>query len=206
MRNHYLIEFRFFGKAKEEIKTLIWEVNKKFHIRPNLRPVPHISLVGPFFTKNEKRLVKTFKQVCSNQKIMEIHVIGFNTFEENRVVFIEIEADDRMDEFRWQLSKSLQSFCNLKSYDYKREFQYHSAIAIKLHPHKFLQVKNYIMNKPKPNYRNVLLRVTLIKNKRILYEYDFLLRKLLNRREAKSRKILSHTFNELIKYLETQTR
>jgi len=197
----YLIEFRFLGKAKGEIKSLIWEVNKRFHIRPRYRPVPHVSLVGPFTTRDERRLVNTFKRICKNQNIMQFDVTGFNTFDENRVVFIDIKPDKKMDEFRWELSKNLHSFCNLKSYDYKREFKYHSTIAMKLHPRKFFQVKKYINTKSKPKFRNVLLRVALIKNRKILQEYDFLLKKTLSRREAKSREILSKTFNELKKYL-----
>ena len=56
---HYLIEFRFQGKAKSEIKKLIREVDKKCWIGNTRRkkPVPHITLVGPFQTRggNEEK-------------------------------------------------------------------------------------------------------------------------------------------------------
>jgi hypothetical protein len=42
-----------------------------------------------------------------------------------------------------------------------------------------------------------MVRATLIKGNKILYEYDFLLRKLLNRREAKSKAIYFKTINKL---------
>ncbi len=43
---HYLIEIRFLGSAKYEIKRLIWEVDKKFRLgfAKYHRPVPHITL------------------------------------------------------------------------------------------------------------------------------------------------------------------
>jgi len=198
---HYLIEFRFFGKAKAEMKSLIWEVNRRFHIRPRYRPVPHISLVGPFFTRDERRLLDDFKNICEKQSIMQFQVIGFDTFEDNRVVYIDIEPDAKLDDFRWGLSQTLRVYCSLKPYDIERKFSFHATIAMKLPPRKFEKVKKYINKKPKPKFRHVLLRATLIKNQKILCEYDFLLKKLLNRREAISREILSKTFDMLKKYL-----
>jgi len=197
----YLIEFRFFGKAKGEIKSLIWEVNKRFHIRPKYRPVPHISLAGPFSTKYERKLINDFKNICKNQDIMQFQTVGFNTFEDNKVVYIEIEPDTKLDDFRWRLLQILQHYCNLKSYDLERKFIFHATIARKLSPKKFKQVKEYISKKPKPRYKNVLLRVALIKKQKILQEYDFLLKKMLNRREAKSKEIESKTFKALKKIL-----
>lgn len=201
-RNQYLIEIRFFGKAKQEIKNLIWEINKKYHIRPKHRPVPHISLVGPFTTKNEKKLIKEFHRVCQLQNLMKFEVIGFNVFEENKVVFIDIIPDLNLDEFRWELSKTLQGFCKLKTFDLLRIFEFHATIAMKLNPKKFTQVKKYINKLSQPHFKNLTLRVALIRNSRILFEYDFLLRKLLNRLEARNKVILSKTLTELEKYLE----
>lgn len=204
-RPHHLIEFRFFGNAKKEIKKLIREINKDCRIRSKYRPVPHITLVGPFTTKNQRKLVSDFKRVCEKQKIMHFNVVGFNTFEDNRVVFIDIKPDKDMGEFRWELSKTLQAYCRLRPWDLKRNFGYHATLASKLNPEKFKKVKNYIKRKPKPNFNHVLMRVTLIKGQKILYEYDFLLRRLLNRREAKSRKILNESFEKLKEYLGVET-
>lgn len=199
---NYLIEFRFFGKAKFEMKQLIWEINRKFHIRPKHRPVPHITLVGPFKTKNQKKLVDDFKKLSQKQDILSFKVEGFDTFGDTNVVFINIKPDKKLDQFRWELSKKLRSYCYLGPYDLKREFEFHSTIAMKLAPKKFKKIKRYIDRKPKPNFKHILLRVSLIKNQKILYEYDFMLRKLLNRHEAKSRDVLSHTFDKLNQVIE----
>ena len=61
---HYLIEFRFNGKAKYEIKRIVYEINRKFNLRTK-RAIPHISLAGPFYTDNEKKLIRDFNQLCS---------------------------------------------------------------------------------------------------------------------------------------------
>jgi calcineurin-like phosphoesterase family protein/2'-5' RNA ligase len=199
---HYLIEIRLFGTAKYEFKRLIREVNRTFRIRSH-RPVPHISLVGPFYTRDEKRLISDFEKLCAKQPLMTFNIKGFGTFEDTRTVFINIEPDENLDTFRWELSRRLGDYCNLRPHDYEREFKFHSTIATKLSQGKFDKVKKYIETKPEPEFAHcVVMRVTLIKNSKILREYDFLLRRLLSRREAKSRSILSESYKLLEKFLE----
>jgi len=198
---HYLIEFRFFGAAKYEFKRLIKEVNRIFRVRSH-RPVPHISLAGPFYTRDEKKLISDFEELCAKQPIMTFNVKGFGTFEENRVVFINIEPDKNLDNFRWELSKRLRDYCNLRPYDLGREFSFHSTIAMKLRRDKFDKVKEYIKTKPEPEFTHCVMRVTLIKNSKILREYDFFLRRSLSRWEAKSSSILSESYKRLEKFCE----
>ncbi len=193
----YLIEFRFFGKAKREAKKLIWDVNRTCRIRPSHRPVPHVTLAGPFITRNQNKLVSDFKKLCEKYSVMKYHVIGFNTFEDNRVVYIDINPNEELDEFRWELANMLRPYCYLKQYDLQRKFEFHATVAMKLTPDKFRCVNNYIEKRPKLDYKHLLLRVAIIKNSKILYEYDFILKRLLNRREAKSWTVLTQTFKAM---------
>ena len=64
---HYLIEFRFQGKAKSRLKKLIWEVDKRCRIgnAKKKRPIPHITLVAPFQTRNERKLINDFNNNLS---------------------------------------------------------------------------------------------------------------------------------------------
>ena len=74
----YLIEFRFLGSSKKEMKKLIWHIDKKFRIgrAKRVRPVPHISLVGPFYTTHERKLVSDFKKLCESKELMNFEVEG----------------------------------------------------------------------------------------------------------------------------------
>ena len=83
---HYLIEFRFHGKAKYEIKKLIFEINKKFNLDYK-KAIPHITLAGPFYTNNEKKLIKDFNNLCSESPLINFEIDGFSTFEQKKVVF-----------------------------------------------------------------------------------------------------------------------
>jgi calcineurin-like phosphoesterase family protein len=69
---------------------------------------------------------------------------------------------------------------------------------MKLGRDKFGRVKDYILTKPEPESTQYVMRVTLIKNSKILREYDFFLRKSLRRWEAKSRLILKGSFKKFL--------
>jgi len=201
---NYLIEFRFQGQAKKTIKNLIWDADKACIIgnAKNRRPVPHITLVGSLSTNNEKKLIGVFNHICSKYPLMSFTVVGFNTFEENRVMYIDIKPSSELDDFRWQLSKELQNFCKLTLNDNNRKFYFHSTIAMNLSPQKFSCIKKYIGTKSKPNFEHFVVRATILKNGKILREYDFLLRRPLTRRYAKSRTTFRKTMFLLNEFFE----
>jgi calcineurin-like phosphoesterase family protein/2'-5' RNA ligase len=199
--SRYLIEYRFFGKEKLEIKKLIWEIDRIFNLRIGHRPIPHVSL-AEISTREEERLISDFEELCDKQQIMTFKVKGYGTFDDTQVVFINIEPDENLDAFRWELSKRLREYCSLKPYDLERKFNFHATLAMNLHQDKLDAIKKYIQAKPELEFTHCVMRVTLIKKQKILREYDFLLKRLLSRREAKSRSILSESFARLEKYLE----
>ncbi len=202
--NRYLIEFRFQGKIKRHIKQLIWEINNKCRLKgaKRKRAIPHITLVAPFTTKNEKRLIRDFNRVCSKYPLMKFGLKGFNKFKNSRVVYIDINPSKKLDEFRWELSKRLQPYCKLKPIDYKRKYYFHATLAMKLTHPQFKRVKAYVQKKQKPEFKHIVVRATLLKGSRILREYDFLLRRPLTRRLAKSRGTYRKTMYLLKKYFD----
>lgn len=201
---HYLIEFRFQGKAKKEIKSLIYEIDNRFHLGVTKlkRPIPHITLVGPIQTNNEKRLVKDFKNICSNTQFSFFKIRGYGYFSQSNVVFINIEPSKRLDNFRWELSRSLSSYCELRPFDYERKYYFHATLVMKLENSIFNVIKNYIDGLSPPSYKHFLIRVTLLKNAKILYEYDFLQRRLLTRSEALDKNVYLKSINLLREFFK----
>jgi 2'-5' RNA ligase len=197
---HYLIEFRFQGKAKSEIKRLIYDIDKKCDIgnTKNKRPIPHITLVATFSTKDEKRLINDFYNLCNNTNLMKFKINGFNVFEENNVLYLEVIPCENLDEFRWNLSEKIRSYCTLKPIDYNKKYYFHSTIAMNLSDFKFNQVRRYVSKKQTPKFKHIITKVTILKNSMILREYDFLQRKMFDRRLAKSKKVNIRT-KELLK-------
>ena len=200
---HYLIEYRFQGSSKYEIRKMIYHLEKKFHLPQFGKKVPHITLAGGFTTDNERKLVKDFVSVCSRTPLCKFTIDGFGYFEnETGVIFINIKPNENLKEFRWDLAQTLCKYCKLKGFDYNQDFKFHATLAMNLKDRDFSKIKKYIDEYPEPQYKQVLIRATLLKNSRILYEYDFLQKRLLNRSEALSKRELTKTFQLLEDYFK----
>ncbi len=79
----YLIEFRFTGYAKKYSKSLIHEVARKFKVKgvTRKRAVPHITLYGPFTTKDEKQMVSVVVNTARKYELVPFKIKGFNYFD-----------------------------------------------------------------------------------------------------------------------------
>src|SRR3989344_3813786 len=108
-KSYYYIEIRYFGKTKHNIKTLISEVDNKYHLK-KYHEVPHITLIPPFITKKQKWLVSDFKTVCSRYNLMKFTVDGIGVFP-FFVVFAKVQSNDELLKFRKELLKSIKSYC-----------------------------------------------------------------------------------------------
>ena len=200
---HYLIEFRFHGYAKKYAKHLIHEVAKKFRVTgvTRNRAVPHITLFGPFTTRHEKKMVSEVVNVGRKFSLVPFIVKGFNYFDkEHKVVYLEVNPSAELKELRRELAQRLGNISDSPQQDNQEQFQFHSTVAFRDIDRKFLRIWEYIKEKEEPNINQHLLRITILKRGRILYEYDLILKKLLNRRQALSRYWLNKTvrkFKEL---------
>ena len=189
---HYLIEFRFQGYAKKYARTIIYDVARKFNVKgvTRKRAVPHITLYGPFTTRNERQVVSTVANIGRKYDLVPFKVEGFNHFNNwaNKVIFLDIEPSNKLEHLRWELSQALRPITNsVSSFDKDKEFQFHSTIAFKDIDSKFAKIKEYMQSKEKPNINQHLLRITILKNGKILYEYDLIQKRLLNRYEARNK-------------------
>ncbi len=195
-KSDYYIEIRYFGKAKHNIKNLINEVDNRFCLR-KYHKVPHITLIQPFTTKKQRWLISDFKKVCSGYNLMKFTVDGFGIFP-FFVVFVKVQPDDDLLKFRKELLKSIKSYCYVKHIN--RSYKPHTTIALKMGLFKFFRIWFYLKAKPRLVFTNHVMRITLLRNKKILYEYDFLQQRLLNRQQSISRGVLSKTFSKLKEY------
>jgi len=209
---HYLIEFRFQGAAKGEMKRLIWEVNRIFHIRPRQRPVPHITIVSNFFTRDESRLVRDFNDICDKTQLIKFNINSYGYFNSSKVVYINIEPSKEMVKFREDFISRLKRYCKLSSTDIFsflgiikiiKKYSPHATIAMKLDNRRFQKIKDYVSRKEESSREYIMARATLIKDRIILYEYDFLLRRLLNRAQAKSKQVYFETVEKIRQDIRT---
>ena len=192
--NSYYIEIRYFGKAKYKFKRLVNQVDNKFNLKRGHK-VPHITVIQPFKTNNERKLVGTFKRICSNHKrLITFKVDGIGIFP-FFVVFAKVHPSQQLIQLRKDFMYSLKKFCKIA--DFNRAYKPHTTIALRMGIIKFFRIWLYLKFKPRIVFTNHVMRLTLLKGKKILYEYDFTKQKLLNRNQAKSRKNLAKTFKNL---------
>ncbi|MFH1638207.1 MAG: 2'-5' RNA ligase family protein [Candidatus Woesearchaeota archaeon] len=200
---HYLIEFRFHGKAKYEIKRLVYDINRRFRLGYK-RAIPHITLAGPLYTNDEKRLIGDFNRLCTKSPLMNFEIDGFSAFENSEAIYLDVKPSKELEEFRWNLSQTLKPYCRLRSFDYKKKFAFHATIAMKLSKEKFYSIRDYINRKANLNFKHVMVRATLLKGGLILREYDFLLRRPLVRKLAKDKRVYSQTLDLLKGHFENK--
>jgi 2'-5' RNA ligase len=196
---HYFIEFRFQGKAKHEMKRMIYDIDRKFHLKhtKRKRPIPHVTIVAPFYTNKQKQLVSDFNNICKKHSLIKFKINGYGCFDNSKVVYININPSKELIQFRRDLVKQIKKYSTLKDYDSKDNYKPHATLAMKLNNIQFNKIKKYISRKRSVSKNYSMVRATLIKGNKILYEYDFLLGRLLNRREAKSKILYTKTMNRL---------
>jgi len=196
---HYLIDIRMMGSVKRQISRLSHQLDGKFNLKNKL-VIPHITLAGPFSTAHEEKLIEDFATACTNQtKIPKYEVGGYGFFPDTRVVYVTITPDESLKQFRYQLARAISPYCSLRDYDLDsaEDFTFHATLAMKLDWLTFQRIKWFIRGQECVVYRHHPIRATLLKNSRILCEYDFVQERMLSRAQAESRATRKRDFDML---------
>lgn len=208
-KSNYLVEFRFHGYAKRCVRELSEQISHKFHVKQVVRKgsPPHITLFGGFSCSNEKELVQKFIKVCKSFDLIKFRLNGFGHIE-NKAMFIDVEPSQELKELRLQLAKELSTVCEAKEWDKEQDFVFHATLSLKDFEDKFDKIWAYLQSLEKPEIEQYFLRLTLLRNGKIMKEYDFIQRRLLRRDEALSKKTLKTTIkclNEIKENGRTRT-
>jgi len=199
----FLIEFRLHGYAKGYARELIYAVARRFRVRgmTRSRAVPHVTLYGPSETADIKRVISEVEKVGQKYTLVPFQVKGFGytpSDKNKKVVYLDITPSSELKELRWELARRLSKISTHQRWDAKGKFLFHSTIAFKDIDRKFNEIWTFIKAREKPNIDQYLLRITIIgAHRKILYEYDLALKRLLNRREALSKTWWRKTINKL---------
>lgn len=198
----FLVEFRLHGYARAYAKNLVYDVAKRFRVKgvTKGRAVPHITLYGPSKTDNMKRIVSEVEKIGRNYTLVPFKIKGFGCTHssENRVIYLDITPSLELEELRQDLAQRLSKISTHQPWDTKGKYLFHSTIAFKDIDKKFSRMWPYIKAMEEPNINQHLLRITVVgAHRRILCEYDLVLKRMLNRREALSKTWWRKTINRL---------
>ena len=199
----FLVEFRLHGYAKDYAKRLIWSVAKKFRVGgvTRKRVVPHISLYGTSKTDDIQKVVSAVEKVGRKYTLVPFRIKGFGVFDKpHKVIYLDISPSKELEELRWELSQELRKVSSCRSQDRHSmsKFEFHGTVAFQDIDNKFNQIWPYIKRREAPDIKQYLLRITVIgARRRIVCEYDLVLKKLLNREQALSGYWWRKTINRL---------
>ncbi len=114
------------------------------------------------------------------------------------VIFVKIKPDEELVRIRKEILHDIISYCKIKEVD--RQYKPHATLALRMGLIKFFRIWLYMRSKPRLIFTNHIIRITLLKENRILYEYDFLQRRLFSREQALNKVLLSQSFQKLKEY------
>lgn len=195
---NYLIEIRFSGYAKDSIKELKEGISRNFHVT-NRKIIPHVSLVGPLSTNNEKRLIRAVVDIAKNYKLIKLKLDGVGYFR-NDVIYVKIEPSEQLERLRVELVDELKEFCDLSPFDHEEPFKYHATLVLHDIHHKFKKIWDYVQTWEIPKIEQYVLRITILTERRkILKEYDLILEKTLDRNQSLDKEIFKKTMKKLEK-------
>ncbi len=195
----YLIDIRLMGPVKDQILSLSRRLEEKFRLNEKM-VVPHITLAGPFSTPDEERLVADFTRICTaQQEVPRYDVGGYGFFPKTRVVHVVITPDEALRQFRYDLSRAIAPYCSLREYDHDDadSFRFHATLAMKLDWFTWQRIRWQLRAEEPVVHRHHPFRATLLKNSRVLCEYDFTRKRMLTSAQARSRATLMRDLDVL---------
>lgn len=184
----YLVEFRLHGSARKFVKELIFEVANRFGVRgaTRNRVVPHVTIVGAFQTTDERKVINAIERCGNNFDLVAFTFNGFRSFGK-QVLAVNIEPSMELKELRSSLIQKFNFLhCILNEHD-NESYKPHATIALKDIDDKFETLKEFLENVDAPKIQHYVLRLTLLKNAKIVCEYDLFQHKLLTRHESLDR-------------------
>ncbi len=203
MDKPYLIEIRLMGESKHLTRQLIYDIYYKFRVQGQVRkrPVPHVTLFGPFGCSNIRKVIHDIRYVGAEYSKLEYEINGFDYFElkkkflfittstKKNVIYLKIVPSEKLKEFRHKLAKKLLKISSTSNIDHdsKEKFKFHATIAMKDIDRKFDRIWKYLKNY-NIKTKGMCYRITLLKGGKIMYEYDLPTKRLLNRRQLIGRK------------------
>ncbi len=200
MDRPFLIEIRMRGDISDLCKKLIFDIYRKFRVSGMVRtrPVPHITLFGPFSCRYIKDVIQAIKVTGKDHTKLEYQVKGFDYFElkkkflfittssRKNVIYLKVNPSDELVEFRSKLAQKLLKITDSANIDSDSEFHFHATLAMKDIDRKFEDIWEYLKRYDIAKY-GTSYRVTLLKKGKIICEYDFHEGKVLRRSQVLGR-------------------
>ena len=92
MSGPYLIEIRTGGEVKQRLRDIMYDVAEEFGVQGAVdpRPVPHITLFGPYDTDNGQTVKSRLIEIYEDYDAVPYRIEGFDVFRDSNVVYFDV--------------------------------------------------------------------------------------------------------------------
>ena len=193
------IECRFWGQTSDYFK----ELNKKLVRRGSGKiKVPHMTLYGGSHTSSFKHVMSIIERVAVRYDLVPFSTGDFSYFDnaDKKWNIIRVNPSPELEALRLQMAEQLinSKIAPPQAYDRDRNYNFHIAIGKTENKWTFNSLCSIVKRWDLPDMNLHLLRITIIgKDQRIRFEYDLILKRWLNRRQALSTYWRRRTIDQL---------
>jgi 2'-5' RNA ligase len=133
-------------------------------------------------------VIHAVEKVGREYTLVPFSIKEFGRFIDSRVIYLGIEASPTLKQLRAELTQELNRIVTTAPASTNLDYSFHATIAFKDLGYKFEPIWDYIRTKQQPDIDQCLLRIAVLgQGARLVCEYDLVLKRLLNRRQALSR-------------------
>ena len=206
-----MIEIRVGGQQNEALRHLVKVIEKNFGAKNKFRHVPHVTIIATLSTSNQRDLIDAVRNVAKDYDLVSFRLVGFDEFP-GRAIYARVLPSYELREMQQKLVKSLGRFCELKAFDMKETFKPHATLCLDTDlpektevgiKRKFDKILEFLESWKLLDHRQHALRVSVIgEDRKIVCEYDLMLRRMLSRDEALNRTLFKKTMSTFEKRMK----
>jgi len=185
----YLNEVRPGGEIKQRLREITYDVANEFDVRGAVdpRPVPHITLFGPYNTDKGQQAKHIVKDILSDYDVVPYRINGFGRFKQNKVIYANVVPSPKLRDLRRELSRRLRPISyNYPPHDSDYFYEFHITIAYKDVTDEFEDIWDYVNNQYNLRSDEYATRVASLRRRDMMWEYDLLQDRELRADEATS--------------------
>jgi hypothetical protein len=162
-----------------------------------------MTLYGPFKTAEYRGVLSRIEKVAKRYKLVPFSIDGFERRQglSGKVIVGHINTSPQLVNLRRELAEELNQIVKSKDcqpWDTKGDAWFHTTILQNIDQRRYDDIWHYLNKKKKLFYPQHLVRITILNSRRrIECEYDLILGRWLNRREALSKSLYRETIDKL---------
>jgi 2'-5' RNA ligase len=125
-------------EAHNALRRVQLDVVRACGQNPALRHIPHVTLKQPFHAKALEPVEAYFDELVAEMRPFEITLSGLGTFDEERVIYLDVTADPCLESIRRAVLRDLQERFRVKPRDIEDDqYRFHATVAYNLTAEEF---------------------------------------------------------------------